>query len=100
MGAGFFLGQGGDKSFLTDRVHMMKETVTYAKADVDTDLASAAKGVMVAHLGTPDTSVVNELGALASLFEATGPGIEDPLLVLKVQERARRWWTASVERSS
>lgn len=64
----------------------MDERATYQKAGVDIDVADAAKKEMAAHLDTVDARVLNRLGPFASLFEATFPGIKNPVLVLKSEE--------------
>lgn len=64
----------------------MDERLSYQKAGVDIDVADAAKAAMARSLETSDPRVLNKLGAFASLFDASFPGIEHPVLVLKIEE--------------
>lgn len=58
----------------------------YKNAGVDIAAADRAKKAMAKDLETRDPRVLNRLGAFASLFEASFPGIEHPVLVLKMEE--------------
>lgn len=60
--------------------------LSYAAAGVDIAAADAAKGAMAASLETADRRVLNRIGAFATLFDATFPGYEHPVLVLKTEE--------------
>ncbi|MBN1341860.1 MAG: phosphoribosylformylglycinamidine cyclo-ligase [Phycisphaerae bacterium] len=64
----------------------MRDGATYRRAGVDIDAADATKREMAGHLEATDPRVLNRLGAFASLFEASFPGIERPVLVLKAEE--------------
>jgi phosphoribosylformylglycinamidine cyclo-ligase len=60
--------------------------LSYKGAGVDIDVANAAKRRMAESLQTSDPRLLNKIGAFASLFEASFPGIEHPVLVLKTEE--------------
>lgn len=62
------------------------ERLSYAAAGVDIAAADAAKAAMAASLETTDRRVLNRLGAFATLFDASFPGYEQPVLVLKTEE--------------
>jgi len=62
------------------------ERLSYASAGVDIAAADAAKEAMAASLETGDSRVLNRLGAFATLFDASFPGYERPVLVLKTEE--------------
>lgn len=64
----------------------MNPELTYKKAGVNINIADVTKREMAEYLTTVDSRVLNKLGAYASLFEAKFPGIEHPVLVLKVEE--------------
>lgn len=64
----------------------MAQSLSYQKSGVDIDVADAAKRDMAASLEPADPRVLNRLGAFASLFSASFPGIEDPVLVFKTEE--------------
>jgi len=64
----------------------MKTDLAYKKAGVDIDSANASKAEMAESLRSPDRRVLNGIGPFASLFDAVFPGIEDPVLVLKMEE--------------
>jgi len=60
--------------------------LSYREAGVDIDVANATKRSMADLLRSGDARVLNSLGAFASLFEASFPGYEHPVLVLKTEE--------------
>ena len=64
----------------------MKEHFSYRKAGVDVEVATDTKKAMARSLETGDKRVLNKIGAFASLFDATFPGYEHPVLVLKTDE--------------
>jgi phosphoribosylformylglycinamidine cyclo-ligase len=64
----------------------MEDKLSYQKAGVDIAVADAAKRDMARSLEPTDRRVLNKLGAFASLFEASFPGCEQPVLVLKMEE--------------
>jgi phosphoribosylformylglycinamidine cyclo-ligase len=53
---------------------------------VDIDASNKAKKEMARALTPSDPRVLNRLGAFASLFEAKFPNLEDPVLVMKMEE--------------
>ncbi len=61
-------------------------TITYKTAGVDIDTANETKKQMMEDLRTPDTRVLNKLGAFASLYDINFPEYKHPLLVLKTEE--------------
>lgn len=63
-----------------------KNGLSYRDAGVDIDVANATKRSMADSLRTSDSRVLNTVGAFASLFEASFPGYEQPVLVLKTEE--------------
>lgn len=64
----------------------MKDSLSYEKAGVDIRVADAAKKAMARSLETADKRVLNRIGAFASLFEASFPGFQEPVLVVKTEE--------------
>jgi len=64
----------------------MKEPLSYKKAGVDLDAAYAAKKGMAKSLETSDPRVLNRIGPFASLYDASFPEYEHPVLVLKTEE--------------
>jgi phosphoribosylformylglycinamidine cyclo-ligase len=60
--------------------------MSYKKAGVDIDAADAAKRAMARSLETSDRRVLNRIGAFATLYDASFPGYEHPVLVLKSEE--------------
>ena len=64
----------------------MTDPLSYAAAGVDIDATDRAKEAMAASLETSDPRVLNRIGAFASLFDASFPGYEHPVLVLKTEE--------------
>ncbi len=62
------------------------EKQTYAAAGVDRDGHSDITQGLRKKLTMDDPRILNKVGAFASLFEATFPGISDPVLVLKAEE--------------
>jgi phosphoribosylformylglycinamidine cyclo-ligase len=60
--------------------------LSYKSAGVDIDVANATKHRMAESLETSDPRLLNRIGAFASLFEASFPGVEHPVLVLKTEE--------------
>ena len=63
-----------------------KGGLSYKSAGVDIDVANATKHRMAESLKTSDPRLLNRIGAFASLFEASFPGVEQPVLVLKTEE--------------
>jgi phosphoribosylformylglycinamidine cyclo-ligase len=63
-----------------------REGLSYAAAGVDIAAADAAKTAMAVSLETADQRVLNRIGAFATLFDATFPGYEQPVLVMKTEE--------------
>ncbi|HEU5327929.1 MAG TPA: phosphoribosylformylglycinamidine cyclo-ligase, partial [Thermomicrobiales bacterium] len=63
-----------------------REGMSYAAAGVDIAAADAAKAAMAASLETADRRVLNRIGAFATLFDASFPGYEQPVLVMKTEE--------------
>lgn len=63
-----------------------QHATSYKSAGVDIDAADAAKRQMAASLESRDPRVLNRIGAFASLFTASFPGVKDPVLVLKMEE--------------
>jgi phosphoribosylformylglycinamidine cyclo-ligase len=59
---------------------------TYAAAGVDRDGHSDITQGLRSKLTMSDPRILNRVGAFASLFEASFPGIPDPVLVLKAEE--------------
>jgi phosphoribosylformylglycinamidine cyclo-ligase len=59
---------------------------TYASAGVDRDGHSDITQGLRSRLTMNDPRILNKVGAFASLFEASFPGIVDPVLVLKAEE--------------
>ena len=59
---------------------------TYAGAGVDRDGHSDITQGLRSRLTMNDPRILNRVGAFASLFEASFPGISDPVLVLKAEE--------------
>lgn len=62
------------------------ERLSYAAAGVDIANADATKAAMAESLETNDRRVLNRLGAFATLFDASFPGYQHPVLVLKTEE--------------
>ncbi len=62
------------------------DSLSYKRAGVDIDAANALKQGMRKDMETSDSRVLNRIGAFGSLFEASFPGIEHPVLVLKTEE--------------
>src|SRR5262245_19425760 len=62
------------------------ERLSYAAAGVDIAAADAAKAGMAASLETSDRRVLNRIGAFATLFDASFPGYQHPVLVMKTEE--------------
>jgi phosphoribosylformylglycinamidine cyclo-ligase len=64
----------------------MPDQLTYAGSGIDIDQTDAAKREMGKILESQDPRVMNRVGAFASLFEASFPGIAHPVLVMKTEE--------------
>lgn len=62
------------------------DRLSYAAAGVDIAAADAAKAAMAASLETNDRRVLNRIGAFATLFDASFPGYQHPVLVMKTEE--------------
>jgi phosphoribosylformylglycinamidine cyclo-ligase len=60
--------------------------LSYEKAGVNIDNADAAKKQMATTMATKDPRVLHRPGAFASLFDASFPGIKEPVLVMKTEE--------------
>jgi phosphoribosylformylglycinamidine cyclo-ligase len=66
-------------------------SLSYEKAGVSIDTADAAKKQMAVTMdgengGGRDKRILHRAGAFASLFEASFPGIREPVLVMKTEE--------------
>src|ERR1700722_4839091 len=64
-------------------------SLSYEKAGVSFDTADAAKKQMAATMAKGagrDPRILHRPGALASLFDASFPGIKEPVLVMKTEE--------------
>ncbi|HUO07492.1 MAG TPA: phosphoribosylformylglycinamidine cyclo-ligase [Phycisphaerae bacterium] len=61
-------------------------SLSYEKAGVSIDTADAAKKKMAETMATKDPRVLHRPGAFASLFDASFPGIREPVLVMKTEE--------------
>lgn len=61
-------------------------SLSYEKAGVNIDNADAAKAQMAKTMATRDPRILHRPGAFASLFDASFPGIKEPVLVLKTEE--------------
>jgi len=59
---------------------------TYKSSGVDIDAAMEAKRRMSSVVDSGDDRVLNSLGAFASLVKGSFPGIDDPVLTLKMEE--------------
>ncbi len=64
----------------------MTQKFTYSQAGVDIANAEATKEGFAKILETADARVLNKVGAFASLFDASFPGYDEPVLVLKTEE--------------
>ena len=60
--------------------------LSYEKAGVSIDNADAAKKKMAETMATRDPRILHRPGAFASLFDASFPGIREPVLVMKTEE--------------
>jgi phosphoribosylformylglycinamidine cyclo-ligase len=60
--------------------------LSYEKAGVNIDNADAAKQQMAKTMATKDPRILHRPGAFASLFDASFPGIKEPVLVMKTEE--------------
>ncbi len=61
-------------------------SLSYEKAGVSIDTADAAKKQMAETMAAKDPRILHRPGAFASLFEASFPGIKQPVLVMKTEE--------------
>jgi phosphoribosylformylglycinamidine cyclo-ligase len=61
-------------------------SLSYEKAGVSIDTADAAKKQMATTMATKDPRILHRPGAFASLFDASFPGIKEPVLVMKTEE--------------
>lgn len=61
-------------------------SLSYEKAGVSIDTADAAKKKMAETMATKDPRILHRPGAFASLFDASFPGIKEPVLVMKTEE--------------
>ncbi len=61
-------------------------SLSYEQAGVSIDTADAAKKQMSATMATTDPRILHRPGAFASLFDASFPGIREPVLVMKTEE--------------
>jgi phosphoribosylformylglycinamidine cyclo-ligase len=74
---------------------MANETdFTYQKSGVDRQMHSEITGELRKTLKMKDPRILNRVGAFASLFEASFPGIDDPVLVLKAEEPGSKQYLA------
>jgi phosphoribosylformylglycinamidine cyclo-ligase len=60
--------------------------LSYEKAGVSIDTADAAKKQMADTMATKDPRILHRPGSFASLFDASFPGIKEPVLVMKTEE--------------
>lgn len=60
--------------------------LSYRSAGMDTAAADRTKRAMAKRLRTKNTLMLNQVGAFASLVDASFPDLEHPVLVLKVEE--------------
>jgi phosphoribosylformylglycinamidine cyclo-ligase len=67
---------------------------SYQAAGVDRQAHSEITGELRRKLKMKDPRILNRVGAFASLFEASFPGISDPVLVLKVEEPGSKQYLA------
>src|SRR5271169_6890774 len=65
---------------------MLMSSMSYEKAGVSIDTADAAKKQMAETMATRDPRILHRPGAFASLFDASFPGIREPVLVMKTEE--------------
>lgn len=63
-----------------------KEVFSYSKAGIDIDYTDSIKRDMSKILASGDKRVLNSLGAFASLYDISFPGIKEPVLVMKAEE--------------
>jgi phosphoribosylformylglycinamidine cyclo-ligase len=61
-------------------------SLSYEKSGVSIDTADAAKGQMEKIMATRDPRILHRPDAFASLFDASFPGIREPVLVMKTEE--------------
>src|SRR3954452_17019437 len=61
-------------------------SLSYEKSGVSIDTADAAKGQMEKIMATRDPRILHKPDAFASLFDASFPGIKEPVLVMKTEE--------------
>jgi phosphoribosylformylglycinamidine cyclo-ligase len=61
-------------------------SLSYEKAGVSIDTADAAKKQMADTMATRDPRILHRPGAFAALFDASFPGIREPVLVMKTEE--------------
>ena len=74
---------------------MSKDKVfTYERSGVDRQTHSEITTELESRLKMKDSRILNRVGAFASLFEASFPGIEDPVLVLKAEEPGSKQYLA------
>lgn len=64
----------------------MPKGISYKSSGVDISKADKTKKCFGKSLETKDTRVLNRIGAFASLYDASFPGIDYPVLVLKTEE--------------
>lgn len=67
---------------------------TYENAGVDRQTHSEITTELKSQLEMKDPRILNRVGAFASLFEASFPGIKDPVLVLKAEEPGSKQYLA------
>ena len=60
--------------------------LSYEKAGVSIDTADAAKKQMADTMATKDPRILHRPGSFAALFDASFPGIKEPVLVMKTEE--------------
>lgn len=65
---------------------MSEPVVSYKSSGVDRDTENKTKKGMAAALESGDPRVLNKMGAFASLYDASFPEYEHPVLVLKTEE--------------
>jgi phosphoribosylformylglycinamidine cyclo-ligase len=70
-------------------------TPSYKESGVDIDIADATKKEMARCLKFDDLRILGKSGDFSALFEASFPGIKDPVLVLKSEEPGSKQWLAA-----
>lgn len=64
----------------------MKEKFSYKESGVDIDAADKTKKEIYKIMETKSDNILHKKGAFASLYDASFPGYEYPILVFKTEE--------------